>query len=262
MSETYTHLFYITPNILDLVFRIGAALGREHRTSTTAAPELRRGNRIRSVQASLEIEGNTLSIEQVTAILEGKRVAGAPKEIKEVKNAISAYEKLPQWKSEREKDFLKAHEVMMEALIEEAGAYRSGTAGIKRGNEIIHIAPPAENIVFLIRQLFSWMKSTEEHPLITSSVVHYEIEFIHPFSDGNGRMGRLWQSLILYEWNPVFLQLPLESVIRDRQKDYYTALRESDEKGNATSFILFMLRAILEAAETLNTLAGNEETTQ
>lgn len=213
------------------------------------APMLRRGNRLRSIQASLAIENNTLSIEQVTAIINGRNVIGHPREIQEVKNAFAAYEMLDYLNPLSQKDLLKVHAVLMSALVNDAGHYRSGGAGIVKGKKVVHIAPPAVRIQPLMFDLFAWLKNSDVHPLIASSVFHYEFEFIHPFVDGNGRMGRLWQTLILSRWRPVLAFLPVETVIRNRQEEYYRVLEKSDQMAESTLFVEFMLSAIKEALQ-------------
>ena len=239
-----------TPTILRLVAEISECIGRYTAFSEqTLTPQLRRANRIRTIQASLEIEQNTLSLEQVTAVLNGKRILGHPKEIQEVRNAFITYEALEELAPTSSKDLLKAHELLMAGLIDEAGVYRSGSVGVAQGNEIVHLAPPAERVRFLIKDLLDWLKKTDEHPLVASCVFHYEFEFIHPFADGNGRMGRLWQTLILREWKALFAYLPVETIIRDRQSTYYKKLAESDNTGKATSFVEFMLEAIKESIQ-------------
>lgn len=239
-----------TPTILRLVAGISECIGRYTALSEqTLTPQLRRANRIRTIQASLEIEQNTLSLEQVTAVLDGKNVLGHPKEIQEVRNAFIVYEALDTLNPKSPKDLLKAHDLLMTGLIDEAGRYRSGSVGVAQGQEIVHLAPPAERVPFLIKDLLNWLKETDEHPLVASCVFHYEFEFIHPFSDGNGRMGRLWQSLILRKWKALFAYLPVETIIRDRQNAYYKKLAESDNTGKATAFVEFMLEAIMESIQ-------------
>jgi Fic family protein len=250
MTEKYTPPYHIIPTILNCIEQIGEALGklRVH-TDSAIVPRLRRGNRIKTIQASLEIEGNTLNLEQVTAILEGKRVLGLPREIQEVRNAFAAYEELQNWTPHSRKDLLAAHGLLMAGLVDEIGRFRSSSVGIHRGRKVVHIAPPADRVPALINDLLAWLKKTDEHPLIASCVFHYEFEFIHPFQDGNGRLGRLWQTLILSKWRPVFAMLPVESIIRDRQRDYYAAFGQADHVADATAFIEFMLNAILQAIE-------------
>ena len=250
MTDQYAPPYRITHGILHSIEQIGEALGNLRVGPDSAVvPILRRGNRIKTVQASLAIEGNTLSLEQVTAVLSGKRVLAQPREIQEVRNAFAAYEKLPDWNAHSRMDLLAAHGLLMAGLDDEAGRFRSGGVGINRGGEVIHIAPPPERVPVLMDNLLAWLEKTDEHPLVASCVFHYEFEFIHPFQDGNGRLGRLWQTLILSRWRPVFALLPVESIIRDRQQDYYAALGRADHAADATAFIEFMLAAILRAIE-------------
>lgn len=251
-NQPYSPPYQITAVCVDLVERIGECLGRISLAGTTPiAPRLRRESRIQSVQASLHIEGNTLSLEQVTAVLDGKRVLGTPREIQEVRNAFAAYEQLESLAPGKRADLCHAHALLMHGLVEAPGRLRSGSVGIRRGQEVVHVAPPAELVPSLLNQLLVWLSKSGVHPLIASSVFHYEFEFIHPFLDGNGRLGRLWQTLILSRWQPIFLMIPIESVIRDRQAGYYTALRRGDEVGNSTPFIEFLLGAILAACQQL-----------
>ena len=247
-KRSYTPPYELTSKILDSVEQIGERLGRLKAIAVrTAVPKLRRGNRIKTIQASLEIEGNTLTVQQVTAILSGQRVLGQPREIQEVRNAFNAYEQMGNFSPCDCNDLLAAHGLLMAGLVDESGKFRSGGVGIFRGTKVTHMAPPAKRVPQLIAQLLAWLKNSQEHPLITSSVFHYELEFIHPFADGNGRIGRLWQTLILSRWQPLFSLLPIESVIRDRQKEYYAALGQSDADAAATAFIEFMLNAIAQA---------------
>jgi Fic family protein len=258
-NDRYTPPYRITPAILHSIEQLGEALGNLRAASDSAVvPVLRRGNRIKTVQASLAIEGNTLSLEQVTAVLSGKRVLAQPREIQEVRNAFAAYEKLPDWTAHSRADLLAAHGLLMAGLADEAGRFRSGGVGIQRGGEVIHIAPPPERVPALMEDLLAWLEKTDEHPLVASCVFHYEFEFIHPFQDGNGRLGRLWQTLILSHWRPIFALLPVESIIRDRQQDYYSALGQADNAADATAFIEFMLAAILQAIEE-SALASDQE---
>ncbi len=193
----------------------------------------------------LYIESNNLSEEQITAILDGKWVIAPPREIQEVRNAIAAYELFGRWTVEREADLLKVHSVLMSGLIDEAGAYRHPGVGVIAGERVIHMAPSAKRVSILMQDLFGWLAATDDHPLIASSVFHYEFEFIHPFADGNGRMGRLWQTLILNRWNPLFADIPVESLIYEHQEEYYDALQQSTNKADSAPFIEFMLRVIL-----------------
>jgi Fic family protein len=192
----------------------------------------------------LKIEGNTHSEEQITALLEKKRVIGSKKDIIEVLNAIKIYENLEEYEPFHERSFLKAHQNLMEGLIEDAGKYRSQSVGIVKGSELAHVAPPFKNVPDLMKDLFQYLQKSDEIELIKSCVFHYEMEFIHPFLDGNGRMGRLWQTLILMEKYPVFEFLPFETLISNDQGNYYKALAESDKLGESTTFIEYMLRII------------------
>jgi Fic family protein len=213
----------------------------------TLSPQLRRNNRIRTIQASLAIENNTLSIEQVTAVLDGKTVLGLPREIQEVRNAFAAYEQLPNWQAHSATDLLTAQGLLMAGLVDEAGCFRTGGVGIYNGQDLVHMAPPASRVEALMNDLLIWLASAQVHPLIASCVFHYEFEFIHPFADGNGRMGRLWQTLILSQWQTLLAYLPVESVIRVRQTAYYQALADADNLADSTPFIEFMLQALLDS---------------
>lgn len=246
----YRPPYQITETILNTVALISERVGRWSSLGETAlTPQLRRGNRIRTIQASLAIENNTLSVEQVTAVIDGKRVLGLPREIQEVRNAFAAYEQMPRWQPSSRKDLITAHALLMAGLIDEAGKLRAGGVGIYHGEKLIHMAPPAKQLDRLLNDLMAWAGSTKLHPLIASCVFHYEFEFIHPFADGNGRMGRLWQTLILSRWQPALAWLPVETVVKERQQAYYTALAESDRVAEATPFVEFMLGALLEALD-------------
>jgi Fic family protein len=250
-SANYQPPYTITPEIVNRVAAISEAIGRlTVLTDQARALRLRRINRIRTIHGSLAIEGNTLSEAQITAILEGKRVIAPPREVQEVKNALAAYDRFDTWKPEAEKDLLEAHRILMSGLIDEAGMYRHGGVGVMAGQQVIHMAPPADRVPLLMADLFHWLAATDAHPLIASSVFHYEFEFIHPFADGNGRMGRLWQSLILARWNPLFADIPVESLIFEHQPEYYQALQESTRQTNSAPFIAFMLRMILDTVTT------------
>lgn len=234
--------------MLAQVAEIGERVGRlSAQQPGGLTPQLRRGNRIRTIQASLAIENNTLSVEQVTAVLDGKRVLGLPREIQEVRNAFAAYEAMAGWQAQRRTDLLAAHGLLMHGLLDDAGHFRRGGVGIYRGDRLLHMAPPAGRVIQLMDDLLEWLRRTELHPLITSCVFHYEFEFIHPFADGNGRMGRLWQTLMLSQWRPALAYLPVETVIRDQQHDYYEALAAADKVGEATPFVEFMLGALRHA---------------
>jgi len=247
-QHSYQPPYTITPEILKLVAEISELVGRlTVLTDNSKELRLRRINRIRTIQGSLAIEGNTLSEEQMTAILDGKRIIAPPREVQEVRNAIVAYDNLRQWRPDIEADLLEAHRDLMTGLIDEVGTYRRGGVGVMSGEKIIHMAPPAERVPQLMSDLFHWLTNDECHPLILSSVFHYEFEFIHPFADGNGRVGRLWQSLILTSWNGLFANIPVESLIYEHQVDYYQALQQSTEQTDSAPFIEFVLTMILAA---------------
>lgn len=228
----------------DISEQVGVLTANREKALT---PQLRRGNRIRTIQASLAIENNSLDLEQVTAVLEGKRVLGLPREIQEVRNAFATYEAMPSWHPTQLTDLLAAHRLLMHGLIDDAGQLRKGGVGIYRGDRLLHMAPPASRLTPLMHDLLQWLAVSDWPPLITSCVFHYEFEFIHPFADGNGRMGRLWQTLILSQWRPVLAYLPVESVICARQEAYYAALAMADQAGEATPFVEFMLEALQQA---------------
>ena len=227
--------------IIDLVSRITDALDR---ISPQQEPEILRQNRIRTIQGFLAIEGNSLTENQILAIQEGGTVAASEEEIKEVRNAINAYESYSLWDPSSEKDLLKAHKILTTGLLPSPGSYRGKGAGVMGKGSIIHVAPPADRVPFLMKDLLNWIALSEEHPLISSSVFHYEFEFIHPFEDGNGRLGRLWQTLIMTRWNPLFHDIPVESRVYTHQQDYYRAINESSARGEGTPFIEFMLDVI------------------
>jgi fido (protein-threonine AMPylation protein) len=226
------------------------------------SPQLRRENHIRTIHASLAIENNTLSLEQVTDIIDGKPVIGPPRDIQEVRGAVAAYEKLDTWEPYRLKDVLAAHALLMHSLVDSPGRLRTGGVGVFRGDKIVHMAPPAGLVPGHMENLLRWLKNTDEHPLITSCVFHYEFEFIHPFDDGNGRMGRLWQTLILSRWRPVLAYMPVETIVRTRQDEYYASLGQSDTHGEATTFIEFMLRALHDTLAQATTQVTAQVTTQ
>lgn len=239
--------FTVTSKAINMIAEISEKIGiLTAKSENPLHVNLRRENRIKTIHSSLAIENNSLSIEQITAIIEGKRVLGAPNEIQEVKNAVQAYELLLQLNPYEEKDLLRAHKIMMADLVSLNGKYRTDGVGIFDGNEVVHIAPPAERVPSLMADLFDWLKNASDHPLIKSCVFHYEFEFIHPFQDGNGRMGRLWQTVILKEWKPIFAWLPVETIIKENQAEYYKALTASDTNADSTAFIEFMLDVILK----------------
>lgn len=247
-STPYQPPYSLTPAILRLVAEISEAIGRYAGLADRAlTPQLRRENRLRTIQASLAIENNTLTLEQVTAVIDGKHVLGQPREIHEVRNAFTAYEAMEGWDPVSETDLLEAHRALMSGLVDAPGRFRSGGVGIFREGTLVHMAPPAERVPHVMDDLLQWLTRTDAHPLVASCVFHYEFEFIHPFEDGNGRMGRLWQTLILRQWKPLFAYLPVEAVIRERQEAYYQVLAEADRRSDATVFIEFMLQALADA---------------
>jgi Fic family protein len=208
------------------------------------SPLLRKQNKIKTIHSSLKIEGNTLTQEQITAIIENKRVIGPQKDINEVLNAVKVYDQLALFDAFSSKSFLSAHKLLLDGLINNPGKYRNQNVGIFQGTWVAHIAPPPGNVPLLMKDLFAYLKSSDEMTLIKSCVFHYETEFIHPFLDGNGRMGRLWQTVILMKEYPVFEFLPFETLISHTQKEYDEVLAKCDKKGNSTEFIEYMLRII------------------
>ena len=259
----YQPPYTITPEILNRVAAISEAIGRlTVLTDRARSLRLRRINRIRTIHGSLAIEGNTLSEAQISAILEGKQVIAPPREVQEVKNALAAYDRFDTLKPEVEKDLLEAHRILMSGLIDEAGNYRHGDVGVMAGQQVIHMAPSANRVPQLMADLFGWLAATDAHPLVASSIFHYEFEFIHPFADGNGRMGRLWQSLILTGWNTLFADMPVESLIFRHQAEYYQAIRESARQTDSEPFIAFMLRMIQDTVTTSAPQVGPQVTPQ
>lgn len=242
----------ITPTILQLVSSISVKIGEINATFLNKqSPQLRKQNRIKTIHSSLQIEGNTLSEEQITALVENKRIIGPEKDVLEVLNAIKVYENLEQYEFASNKSFLKAHSELMKGLIKNSGKYRNQSVGIVKGTKVEHIAPPHQNVPYLMNDLFEYLKDKNELTLIKSCVFHYEMEFIHPFLDGNGRMGRLWQTLILTAEYPVFEFLPFETLISQTQENYYQALALSDKSGKSTIFIEYMLNVINKSLEGL-----------
>jgi Fic family protein len=245
---SYQPPFTLTSEIVSLIADISEYIGRlSVQLEQEQQLKLRRVNRIRTVTGSLAIEGNTLTEAQITAILDGKRVIAPPREILEAGNALAAYEQLFNWQGSRQADLLTAHRLLMQGLIDSAGRYRSGGVGVMAGSTVLHMAPPASQVPRLMDDLFSWLATTTDHPLIVSSVFHYEFEFIHPFADGNGRIGRLWQTLLLSHWQKVFAYIPVESMVHRHQVGYYQALNQSTAQTDSAPFIAFMLQRIKEA---------------
>ena len=240
--------FTITDDITVLVAEISEEIGRiSVLQENYAAPHLRRRNRIRTIHSSLAIEHNSLTMDQVTAIIDGKRVLGNPNEIREVRNAYEAYELMLELDPLSADDLLRAHGLMMDGLVPENGRFRSRGVGIFDGDNLLHIAPPAELVPGQIQNLISWYRESGLHPLIKSAVFHYEFEFIHPFADGNGRMGRMWHTLLLGKWKEIFFWLPIEELIQSRQEEYYSALRTADQTADSACFVSLMLEIIRDS---------------
>ncbi len=244
--------YEITGEILKLVSSIAEQVGEIKSARLLKPPqELRKKNRIKAIQSSLEIEGNTLTIEQITDITNDKKVIAPKQDILEVQNAIQVYSLLNTYNPYKLNSLCSAHGVLMRGLLDKPGQLRTSSVGIVKGNELAHLAPPGDMVYPLMKELFEYLKNNDDLILIKSCVFHYEFEFIHPFIDGNGRMGRLWQTMILKDYSPVFEFLPIELLIKERQQEYYNALGKSDNQGTSTSFIKFMLEIIHAALEGL-----------
>ena len=241
--------FEITNQIIDYVAEIAELVGRLTASPLLSTnPTLRRANRIRTIHGSLAIEQNTLSLEQVTAVLNGKQVLASPKDIAEVKNAYEIYEWLEELNPYSVDDLLTAHGIMTRGLMEESGVFRTRPVGVVDSEgHVLHFGTLPQYVPDLVMELLDWVKTSEVHMLIRSCVFHYEFELIHPFADGNGRVGRLWHTLLLSKWNPAFAWLPVESIIHDRQQEYYDAINASNDAGESTVFIEFILSAIKAA---------------
>lgn len=238
--------FEITNAIIGYVAEIAELTGKLSSTNKFSAnPMLRRTNRIRTIHGSLAIEQNTLTLEQVTAVLNGKQVLAPPKDIAEVKNAYEIYERLDELNPYSVDDLLTAHSIMTRGLVDESGVFRSKPVGVvDQEGHVLHFGTLPQYVPDLVMELLDWVKNSDVHMLIRSCVFHYEFELIHPFADGNGRVGRLWHTLLLSKWNPAFAWLPVESIIHDRQQEYYAAINASNDAGESTVFIEFMLSAI------------------
>jgi len=248
--SNYKPPYTITSKMLHLSTQISEALTNlEHSEKETITPILRKKNRIKTLAGTLEIEGNFLGEEKITAILEGKRVLGTMIEVAEVEGAIAAYKKLENYQYDNLTDLLKAHEPLMHGILKTAGSFRRVNVGVGSSEGVSHVAPPYDRVPALMGELFDWLGQSEEHLLIKSCVFHYEFEFIHPFGDGNGRIGRLWQSVILHQWKPIFSSMPTESIIRDHQDGYYAALEAAGSIGESTPFVEFMLEMILQTIQ-------------
>ncbi len=243
-----------TSQIINLSTEIGRLLGivdAAHLRKPTT--KLRKANRIKSIQSSLWIEGNSLSEIQVSDIIDNKRVIGSTKEIREVKNAVLVYDRLREFTFDDVTSYLQAHKLLMSGLVDDPGKFRTKGVGVFKGEQVAHVAPPAWNVKNLMRELFTYLRQSEDNLIIKSCVFHYEMEFIHPFMDGNGRMGRLWQTVILMKGNPVFEFLPIEHEIKIQQQHYYNALSKSDKEGVCTVFVEFMLEKIKTSLQQLIT---------
>ena len=259
MSD-YKPPFHMTDKITYLVTEIGEQVGRiTILEEGSINPHLRRENRIRTIHSSLAIEHNSLTLEQVTAILNGKRILGNPNEIREVQNAYEAYEMMLKLNPSYVKDLLKAHKLMMNGLLPDNGCFRSGGVGVFNGEVLVHMAPPAEFVPEHIHNLFAWYRQSGLHPLIKSAVFHYEFEFIHPFSDGNGRLGRMWHSLLLGHWKELFFWLPIEELIQSRQQEYYDALGAADIQADSTGFVELMLEIIRDSLKEVSVIGRHSD---
>ena len=244
--------YEVTNRILTLIASISEKIGEVSSAHLNKLPtELRKRNRIKTIQASLEIEGNTLTVDQITDLLNNKRVLAPKKDIIEVKNAIDVYSRLDEFNVYDLASLRSAHEILMRNLVDSPGKLRSSPVGIVKGSEVTHIAPPGRLVFSLLADLFEYLKTDDDLLIIKSCVFHYEFEFIHPFLDGNGRMGRLWQTMILKEHSSVFEFLPIEALVKEKQQEYYSALERSDNNGNSIVFIEFMLEIIQDALEDL-----------
>lgn len=238
----------LTPLIFSALSRIDQSLGRLQGLSVSQPqPLLRKRNQIRSVQASAAIEGNPLSVEQVTALLEGKRVMGRDQDLREILNVNAAYERLPKWLATSRKSLLEAHALLMKGLLPAAGRFRTSGVGVFRGDKLTHLVPPAHLVSHQIDELFRWLRRAELPVLIAGCVVHSELLFIHPFLDGNGRIARLWQQVVHRVHSPLLQFVPVESIVRDRQRQYYATLRQADRAGHCAHFVEFSLVALADA---------------
>lgn len=260
MSEGYKPPFTMTEEITNLVIEIAEMTGMIALTDNLSKnPTLRRENRIHSIHSSLAIERNSLTIDQVSDVIDGKRVLGPPKDIREVQNAYDAYDMLTKLNPYSITDLLTAHKIMMLDLVKKAGIFRSGGVGVFAGDDLIHAGTPPQYVPDLISELFGWLQESTLHPLIKSCIFHYEFEFIHPFADGNGRTGRMWHTLILAKWKEFFLWLPIETLIHEQQEDYYEAINAANTDGESTVFVKFMLEIIKQALTELTQNVAQDE---
>ena len=243
----YSPPFSITSKMLNLVSKIVEEITKIEIISIPL--NLRKINKIKTITGTLQIEGNNLDEEKITAILNGKRVLAKEKEILEVKGAIRLYENLDKFDYKNLDDLKKAHKILMGDILNNAGNFRNKNVGVGDKDGVVHIAPPYHLVHNLMSELFEWLQNTDIHPLIKSSVFHYEFEFIHPFVDGNGRIGRFWQTLILYNYKPIFEYIPIESIIKSKQNEYYKVLQKAGEEADSSVFVEFMLEVILETIQ-------------
>lgn len=242
--------FAITTKIVNLVGEISEMITQVSIMQKEPL-KLRKASLIKTLAGTLQIEGNTLDEDKITALLDGKKVLGTVREVAEAKGAIELYDKIDKFDFKSQADLLKSHKILMQELLKDCGKYRQANVGVGGESGVTHVAPPYDRVPDLMRDLFEWINSTNTHPLIASSVFHYEFEFIHPFSDGNGRIGRFWQSLMLYKYKDAFSYIPIEGMIRQKQKEYYRALEESGAAGESTPFIEYMLEVILQTLKEL-----------
>ncbi|MFA6138322.1 MAG: Fic family protein [Sulfurimonas sp.] len=247
---SYEPPFTINTKIINLVSLISEKIGGMS-LSKKEPFKLRKISRIKTLAGTLQIEGSTLDEEKITALLEGKRVLATEREVAEAKGAIELYNTMQKLDYKSQKDLLKSHKILMQELLEDNGKYRKSNVGVGSQNGVTHVAPPHDRVYMLMDDLFEWLKKTDIHPLLSSSIFHYEFEFIHPFSDGNGRMGRFWQSLILYNYKEMFAYIPIEGMVRQKQNEYYKALENSGSRGESTPFVEYMLDVILETLKEL-----------
>jgi Fic family protein len=239
--------YTITEKAADYLAKIVETVTRlEFGTGFKRDIKLHRENRLRTIHSSLAIEGNSLTLGEVTAVIVGKVVAGKQTEVKEVKNAYEVYDKIMTFEPYNVADFLKAHKLMTQGLVKEAGTFRSGDIGVFDGDVAVHIGARPQFVPELMSDLFTWAKSSDLHPVLKSAILHYEIETVHPFADGNGRMGRLWQTLLLAKWNGIFAWIPMESVVYQNRPEYYEALYYGQHNGDSSRFIEFTLFSLLE----------------
>lgn len=256
--------YTITEKAADYLAKIVETVTRlEFGTGFKRDIKLHRENRLRTIHSSLAIEGNSLTLGEVTAVIEGKVVAGKQTEVKEVKNAYEAYDKIMTFDPYKITDFLKAHKLMTQGLVKEAGKFRSGDVGVFDGDVAVHVGARPQFVPDLMTDLFVWAKQSDLHPVLKSAILHYEIETVHPFADGNGRMGRLWQTLLLAKWNAIFAWIPMESVLFENRPQYYKAIQDARHANDSGVFIEFTLSALYEILKNTNSdLLATEQVTE